>query len=160
MLIHLLLAYATFSSASPGGVLAAQPADSQAVLIAAVTAGAKDLYSSGAKRSLAIEAGNRSGTRSPTQAARLAATVGAAVARTQDVVSCLSGPRSCRIAAGVELLSVGVPVFSGDTAFVSVTVSKGSTSARSPVTLRGNEYIVVRRNTTWVVTGIRTESAS
>jgi hypothetical protein len=138
----------------------ATPADSQAVFMVAVIAGANDLYSPGITRSLATELGERRGSLSAPLATQLATAIGAKAVRTEDVVRCTGGPESCRISAGTELLRLGLPVFSGDSAFVQVTVHKPSTSVRSPVTMRGKEYVVVRRGSAWVVTAVRVESAS
>lgn len=139
--------------------LRATPADSQAVLMAAVVAGANDLYSPGITRSLAAELAERRGTLPAALALQLAAAIGANVVRARDVVSCSGGPASCRISAGSELLVLSLPLFSGDSAFVQVTVSRSNTSLRSPVTMRGKEYVGVRRGSAWVVTAARVESA-
>ena len=160
MSLQLLAALALSPSVGDLGLRpSGTPADTQAVLLAAISVGARDLFSPSATRAVAARAG-KTPQWSPSLIARLAVAIDAKVVQASDVASCPSGPSSCKIAAGVELLDVGTPHFVGDTALVVVTVTRASDSVRSPISMRGREYVVVRRGTAWVVSGVRTESAS
>lgn len=149
-------------AAGPSLLVAQTPtasADSQAVLTAAVEVGARDLFSPKTTRVLSARM-TRSAEWPSIVLQELASRVRARVAHHPDVLSCRSGPSSCELAQGIELMMLGQPVVHGDSAYVEVSVFKPSGFKRSPIALSAREYVIVRQNAKWSVRGVRASSSS
>jgi hypothetical protein len=83
------------------------------------------------------------------EALRRALPSGAAARGTPRV--CDSARRSCRLDDSTEVISVSRPTAVADSLIVQVAVQRPTSVARIPVTLRGYEYVLLKRGSRWVV---------
>jgi hypothetical protein len=154
-----------------GAQSAATQSDSQAVVAAAIGAGARDLFGGNKARVVSdrIERTSRNWPLSAISAA--AAGSGVRIVHHADVVKCTGQrPSSCLPLDDLQVLQISEAEFHGDTAYIDATVFRlnnenskiavRSSQYNSKIALRSNQYIVVRRNGRWVVTGVKSATFS
>lgn len=133
-------------------------ADSMAVVVAAITHARSDLLMPANRRVLVLEQHH---TRRPWSAIAtpvLARALGSDAMPVQ-VVSCVPRSASCTAVKGTELVSVSDVATAGDSAIVTVGVTRRSGSGDGSVSWRAREYVLVWRGAAWVVDHVRTFSA-
>jgi hypothetical protein len=118
--------------------------DTSAAMNAAARIGARDLFSGKNAKVITLKG-------MPLRTAALATALGARPASANDAVTCSATLVNCHIPSKAEIMTVDVPKFVGDSAYVNVDVKAETGMKRIPISYRQHTYLLVKKDGGWVV---------